>query len=97
MARVTWFQPVVFNQVSIPPRETLYFWLGPFPGMGNATFTVTPHGLLGLVTGPQYLEIVQLATRTGANDNDRFLDCVIRNNSPTRCPWFAAQVSTVQP
>jgi hypothetical protein len=97
MANVTVWGPYVYNTASenIPPKGTLYFWIGPHPAINDSTVTVTAHGL-GFVSGPQFLEVVQTATRASPG-GDRHLDIVVRNNTPRHCPYTRVYVSLIKP
>jgi hypothetical protein len=95
MATTGIWGPYIRNNIDLDPHGGIhYFGVGPFD-FGNATFTVSAHGLTGLVSGPQYLEVVQNATRAAA-PGQHFLDIVVRNNSPTRCRYFEAWISFVR-
>jgi len=95
--------PFVFNTTPIAPNGgTFYFWIdgsdgAPPPPYKDCTLTVTAHGLSGLVSGPQFIEVVQTATRAGPGFSDHFLDIVVRNNGPRPCPYIKVFVSIVTP
>jgi hypothetical protein len=93
--------PFIFNGAGdrIPPNGGVkYFALqNPNPAWFECAVTVTALGLLGLVCGPQYLEVVQTATRAGPGPNDRLLDIVVRNNGPRECPYFKVYVGLIRP
>jgi len=79
----------------IPAKGTKYIQIGPSPAINDCAVTVTAHGLAGLVSGPQFLELVQTATRAGPAPNERWLDLVVRNNTERQCPFFRLIVSLV--
>jgi hypothetical protein len=98
MTFVTHDGPFVFNTgpTDIAPNGgTLYFGL-----VNNAyvdcSVTVTAHSI-PFVTGPQFLEVVQTATRAGPGPSERWLDIVVRNNGPRRCPYIKVWVGMVRP
>jgi len=100
MATVHLDGPFVFNTTPIAPNGgTLYFWIDGSapPPYNDCTLTVTAHGLSGLVSGPQFIEVVQTATRAGPGFSERFLDIVVRNNGPRQCPYIKAFVSNTTP
>jgi hypothetical protein len=93
--------PFIFNaaaDVIQPNGGTLYFNISnPNPARFNdCTVTATAHGLAGLVSGPQFLEVVQTATRGGPS-NARSLDIVVRNNGPRYCPHTTVWVGMIRP
>ena len=82
---------------AIPPKGTHYHAYGPDPRINNKAVTVTAFGLDGVVSGPQFLEVVQTATRAGPAPNEFWLDIVTRNNTDRRCPMFRESVSLIAP
>jgi hypothetical protein len=71
--------------LAVPPRGTVYFPLGPNNVLGTGAITVTCHAARGVSgTAPDYVEVVQMATRLENPSTGRsfFLDIVVRNNSP---------------
>jgi hypothetical protein len=99
MTSVTHAGPFVFNAAEdrIPPNGgTLYFGLVSNEFV-DCSVTVTAHGLAGLVSGPQFIEVVQTATRAGPGPSERWLDIVVRNNGPRYCPYIKVWVGMVRP
>jgi hypothetical protein len=101
MTFVTHDGPYVFNgpQDRIPPGGTLSFSIdgGWPPPYDDCTITVTAQGLTGLVSGPQFIEVIKTEMQTGPGPNERWLNVVVRNNGPRECPYIKAYVGVIRP
>lgn len=91
--------PFIFNAAAnrIPPGGTLGIWIGGAGNLKDCTVTATAHGLSGLVSGHQSLEVISTVTRAGPAPNDRFVDIVIVNRGPRDCPHTTVYLGAIRP
>jgi hypothetical protein len=101
MTFVTHDGPYIFNKSEerIPPGGTLSFWVDGSapPPYDDCAITVTAHGLTGLVSGPQFLEVIKTEIQTGPGPSERVLRCVVRNNGPRACPYTKVYIGVIRP
>jgi hypothetical protein len=102
MTFVTHDGPFVFNTAAdrIPPNGgTRAFWIDgtPSPPYDDCTITVTAHGLAGLVSGPQFIEVLKTEMQAGPGPSQRILNFVVRNNGPRECPYIKVYVGVIRP
>jgi hypothetical protein len=101
MTFVTHDGPYIFNgpQDRIPPGGTLSGWVDGSapPPYDDCTITVTAQGLTGLVSGPQFLEVIKTEMQTGPGPNQRTLNYVVRNNGPRECPYIKVYIGVIRP
>ncbi|CAM5562190.1 hypothetical protein [Streptomyces avidinii] len=97
MATTTLFSAFIFNTTTIPAGQAQGYQIGPDARLGSGTVTATAHGLSGLVSGSQILNVEILKTRAGQNDQLRFLDITVRNIAPNSCPFVKLFVHIVTP
>lgn len=79
----------------IRPHGTDSIWIGPSGAITGCAVTVTAYALPGLGVGPQYMELIQTATRAGDTLSDIWLDLVVRNNSPNTVSYYMLVVSLI--
>lgn len=99
MTSVTHDGPFIFNAAAnrIPPGGTLGIWIGGTGNLKDCALTVTAHGLAGLVSGYQSLEVENTMARAGPGPSDRFVDIVVRNRGPRDCPYTVVYLGAIRP